>query len=132
MPKEKVETKSAHWQKDSPFTSVPAASWWCVVTLTTVGYGDMFPVTIPGRIVAGVTMFMGLALFGMLMNIIGKAMMAALFGSEELEDDKKAAAATAAAATAASAAAALPTQWNPTWRHCPTCGHEHAQTGSHS
>jgi hypothetical protein len=97
-----------------------------VVTLTTVGYGDMYPVTLPGRIVAGVTMFMGLALFGMLMNIIGKAMMAALFGSEELEDDKK------ATAAAAASTAALPTQWNPGWRHCPTCGHEHPLTGSGS
>ena len=35
------------------FTSVPMAYWWSIATLTTTGYGDMFPVTMGGRIVAG-------------------------------------------------------------------------------
>jgi voltage-gated potassium channel len=81
--------------------------WWCVVTLTTVGYGDMYPVTVPGRIVAACTMFLGLALFGMLMNIVGKAMMVALFGSESMEDE---------APKAAHAHPTIPGQ------PCPTCG----------
>jgi len=76
------------------FTSIPQAMWWCVVTITTVGYGDMYPVTLLGRLVAAFTMFAGLALFGLLMNVIGKSMMSSLFGSEvgadinvkELED----------------------------------------------
>ena len=49
--------------------------WWCIVTLTTTGYGDMYPVTVIGRIVAAITMFMGLVLFGILLNVIGKTMM---------------------------------------------------------
>jgi len=64
------------------FTSIPQAMWWCVVTITTVGYGDMYPVTLLGRLVAAFTMFAGLALFGLLMNVIGKSMMSSLFGSE--------------------------------------------------
>lgn len=64
------------------FSSIPQAMWWCVVTITTVGYGDMYPVTFMGRMVAVVTMFSGLALFGLLMNVIGKYMMTSLFGSE--------------------------------------------------
>lgn len=64
------------------FTSIPQAMWWCVVTITTVGYGDMYPVTLLGRIIATFTMFSGLALFGLLMNVIGKYMMTSLFGTE--------------------------------------------------
>lgn len=63
------------------FTSIPKAMWWAIVTITTVGYGDMFPMTPLGRIIAAVTMLCGLALFGLLMNVIGKSMMSSLFGS---------------------------------------------------
>ena len=40
------------------------ALWWAVVTVTTVGYGDIAPVTAAGRIVATVLMLVGIALFG--------------------------------------------------------------------
>ena len=66
------------------FTSIPNAMWWCIVTMTTVGYGDMYPVTLIGRIVAGAAMLCGVALFGLLMNVIGKYMMTSLFGSEDI------------------------------------------------
>ena len=60
--------------------------WWCIVTLTTTGYGDLYPITVAGRIIAGVTMFMGLILFGMLMSIVGKTIMVMLFG-ESLDNE---------------------------------------------
>ncbi|PIZ73231.1 hypothetical protein COY07_02200 [Candidatus Peregrinibacteria bacterium CG_4_10_14_0_2_um_filter_43_11] len=69
---------------NTAFTSIPHSMWWCIVTITTVGYGDMYPVTVPGRIIASVTMLCGLALFGLLMNVIGKSMMSSLFGSGEI------------------------------------------------
>ena len=62
------------------FTSVPKAYWWSIVTLTTTGYGDMFPVTMGGRIVAGLTMLAGLALFSLLTSVVGRALMTSLFG----------------------------------------------------
>ena len=68
------------------YTSIPASMWWCMVTLTTTGYGDMFPITFWGRIIAAVTMLLGLVLFGVLMNIVGKTLMVLLFG--ETADDK--------------------------------------------
>jgi len=64
------------------FTSIPAAMWWCIVTLTTTGYGDMYPVTFGGRFLAGFTMLLGLVLFGILMNIVGKTLMVLLFGEQ--------------------------------------------------
>jgi voltage-gated potassium channel len=68
------------------FTSIPNAMWWCIVTITTVGYGDMVPMTPLGRIVAAMAMLCGVALFGLLMNVIGKSMMSTLFGATDLED----------------------------------------------
>ena len=69
------------------FTSIPTAMWWCIVTMTSTGYGDMFPVTAGGRIVAGITMFLGLVLFGILLNVIGKTLMVVLFGEKIKSDD---------------------------------------------
>jgi len=40
------------------------AVWWTVVTMSTVGYGDRFPVTTEGRLVAAVLMVVGIGLFG--------------------------------------------------------------------
>lgn len=67
------------------FTSIPRAMWWCIVTVTTVGYGDMYPMTPLGRIIAAGAMLCGLALFGLLTNVIGKSMMSSLFGAADLE-----------------------------------------------
>ncbi len=67
------------------YSSIPKAMWWSIVTITTVGYGDMFPITLWGRVVAAATMLFGLALFGLLMNVIGKSMMSSLFGATDLE-----------------------------------------------
>jgi voltage-gated potassium channel len=67
------------------FTSIPASMWWGIVTITTTGYGDMIPTTIAGRVVAAFTMITGLALFGLLMNVVGKAMLSSLFGAPDLE-----------------------------------------------
>ncbi|MEU2023949.1 potassium channel family protein [Streptomyces sp. NPDC016469] len=46
-------------------TSYPRALWWSVETATTVGYGDFFPVTLWGRIVAVVVMGVGITTYGM-------------------------------------------------------------------
>jgi voltage-gated potassium channel len=40
------------------------AIWWAFVTITTVGYGDKYPVTTEGRIIAGFLMITGVGLFG--------------------------------------------------------------------
>jgi voltage-gated potassium channel len=53
-------------QIDSPGKAV----WWCMETIATVGYGDMAPQTTLGRIVAGITMIMGIAIFGSLTAVI--------------------------------------------------------------
>jgi voltage-gated potassium channel len=52
------------------FGNVPAALWWAVVTLTTTGYGDVVPVTLPGRMVAALVMISGLGVFGLWTGIL--------------------------------------------------------------
>jgi voltage-gated potassium channel len=56
-------------QPDS-FSSIPATMWWAVVTLTTTGYGDMHPITTVGKILAGIIMLTGVALFALPAGII--------------------------------------------------------------
>lgn len=46
------------------------ALWWSMTTVTTVGYGDKFPVTTPGRILAACLMVTGVGLFGTLSGVI--------------------------------------------------------------
>ncbi|MFV2093069.1 MAG: cyclic nucleotide-gated ion channel, partial [Hyphomicrobiales bacterium] len=55
------------------FGSIQAAMWWAVATLTTVGYGDVVPVTVLGRIIGGVVMVFGLAMFAIPIGIVATA-----------------------------------------------------------
>ncbi len=60
--------------------------WFAVVALTTTGAGVNAPTTIFGRVVASSTMIVGLALFGVLTSVIGRAMLKSLFGDDGGED----------------------------------------------
>ena len=57
-------------EEESHFKSIPATLWWAVVTLTTTGYGDMVPLTTWGRIIAGLIMLSGVAIFALPAGII--------------------------------------------------------------
>jgi voltage-gated potassium channel len=54
----------------SLFTSIPKTIWWSVVTLTTTGYGDMYPVTNLGKGLASIIMMTGVAFFALPAGII--------------------------------------------------------------
>jgi voltage-gated potassium channel len=52
------------------FPSIPAAMWWDVVTLTTVGYGDTVPITPAARLLAAVIAVLGIGLFALPAGIL--------------------------------------------------------------
>ncbi len=58
------------FEKGVTVKSIGDAFWWSFVTTTTVGYGDISPKTIPGRITAGIFMIMGIGLISLLTGTI--------------------------------------------------------------
>lgn len=52
------------------FSSIPEAMWWAVATLTTVGYGDVTPITPLGRFFGVITMFLGIGMFALPTGVI--------------------------------------------------------------
>eukprot|EP00908_Phaeocystis_cordata_P000195 Transcript_10200.p1 GENE.Transcript_10200~~Transcript_10200.p1 ORF type:complete len:463 (-),score=201.50 Transcript_10200:1535-2923(-) len=56
---------------ESQFTSIPETFWWCIVTITTVGYGDVVPVTLSGKLVAVGTMAAGVLTIALPVSIVG-------------------------------------------------------------
>ena len=52
------------------FASIPHAMWWAIVTIATVGYGDMFPITPIGKVFGGLVMVIGIAVFAVPAGIL--------------------------------------------------------------
>jgi voltage-gated potassium channel len=57
--------------------------WWAVATLTTIGYGDVYPVTVVGKFMASIIAVLGIGMFALPTGILGSGFM------EELEKSKK-------------------------------------------
>ncbi len=56
--------------KGSGFTSIPKSIYWAIVTLTTVGYGDIAPITALGQFLAGIVMIMGYSIIAVPTGIV--------------------------------------------------------------
>jgi voltage-gated potassium channel len=59
-----------HQTQPEVFSSIPAAMWWAVATLTTVGYGDVYPVTALGKCIASVIAVLGIGFFALPAGIL--------------------------------------------------------------
>ena len=60
---------------ENGFTSIPRSVYWAIVTLTTVGYGDIAPVTALGQLIASAIMILGYAIIAIPTGIVGSEMM---------------------------------------------------------
>lgn len=56
--------------QDSGFTSIPESVYWAIVTMTTVGYGDIAPVTVLGKFIASIVMITGYAIIAVPTGIV--------------------------------------------------------------
>ncbi|MFJ1329344.1 ion transporter [Capnocytophaga canimorsus] len=56
--------------EESGFTSIPRSIYWCIVTLTTVGYGDIYPATPMGQVVASFVMILGYGIIAVPTGIV--------------------------------------------------------------
>ncbi len=81
-----------HEAQPQAFSSIPAAMWWGIATLTTVGYGDIYPVTVLGRMIGSVIAVLGIGMFALPAGILGAAFL------EQIQAQRK-----------------------PTQRRCPHC-----------
>ncbi len=88
-------------QPGTKFTSIPQSMWWAMVTVTTIGYGDMYPETPMGQILGAVIGFVGVCVFALPVAILGAGFV------EELEREQKESQPDSDVANPASEAAAL-------------------------
>lgn len=62
-----------HEVQPEAFSSIPTSMWWGVVTLTTIGYGDTFPITTLGKIIASGVAVLGIAVYAIPTGIMASA-----------------------------------------------------------
>ncbi len=72
-----------HETQPKAFSSIPAAMWWSVVTLTTIGYGDVYPVTVVGKLLASVIAVLGIGMVALPTAVLGAGLL------EEMQRHKK-------------------------------------------
>ncbi len=65
------------------FSSIPAAMWWSVATLTTVGYGDIYPITLLGKLCASIIAILGVGMFALPTGILGAGFIEAIQKNKE-------------------------------------------------
>eukprot|EP00747_Dinoflagellata_sp_TGD_P041432 gnl/TRDRNA2_/TRDRNA2_141471_c0_seq1.p1 gnl/TRDRNA2_/TRDRNA2_141471_c0~~gnl/TRDRNA2_/TRDRNA2_141471_c0_seq1.p1 ORF type:complete len:450 (+),score=69.82 gnl/TRDRNA2_/TRDRNA2_141471_c0_seq1:131-1351(+) len=76
-----------HDAQPNNFSSIPEGMWWSVTALTTVGYGDIYPITPGGRILACIVAFFGIGIFALPAGILGSGFVDVM--QQGVVDDEK-------------------------------------------
>lgn len=74
-----------HNVPNTQFTSIPATFWWGIATLTTIGYGDVVPITTMGKIFGSITAIFGVGMFALPTGLLG----ASFYKEVTIRRDKK-------------------------------------------
>ena len=77
-------------EQDTPTANITTfgnALWWAVETITTVGYGDYYPVTLPGRLVAVSLMISGITVLGLVTATLASWLLDRVKNSPEKPDE---------------------------------------------
>ncbi|XP_033741896.1 potassium voltage-gated channel subfamily B member 2-like [Pecten maximus] len=76
-------------ENKSDFPSIPAAWWWSIVTMTTVGYGDMVPKTVLGKLIGCICALSGVVLFSLIIPVFVTTFLNAYeYANGSLDDDQ--------------------------------------------
>ena len=70
-----VSATLIYYVEPETFTSIPQGIWWATQTLTTVGYGDIYPESMAGRIIGVFVSFLGVCLFALPAGVLGSGLM---------------------------------------------------------
>ena len=71
------------------FGTIPKAMWWSIITITTVGYGDTYPITTFGRIITGLTALAGISVIAIAAGLIASGFDEAIAKGKRKTDDNK-------------------------------------------
>ena len=73
-----------HSAQPDVFSSIPETLWWSLITLTTVGYGDVAPITAIGKVIGGFTAIMGVCVVALMTGIVTTAFSAQIARRQDL------------------------------------------------
>lgn len=71
------------------FSSIPSSFWWAIITFTSVGYGDMSPITTTGKVIASFAAVLGICFNGLFIGLLGSAFMEAIEHRKIVKDKVK-------------------------------------------
>ena len=71
------------------FSSIPETMWWAVITLTTIGYGDVYPITNVGKFITALFSILGIAMFALPAAILTEGFSKRTMEKTQAEEEKK-------------------------------------------
>ncbi|MAY95397.1 MAG: ion transporter [Nocardioides sp.] len=84
--------QAERYAEGASITSFGDAMWWALTTMTTVGYGDTYPVTTSGRVVGALLMIAGVALLGVVTATLASWLVERVTDADDAEDERREAA----------------------------------------